>query len=74
MTRQESLDLISSATLGGPGRVEDGDPLEAIAEDSLAFVWCLQEIEKEWGGRFDDNVIGGFKTVGDIADWMVAHC
>ena len=72
MTQTEAVETIAIATLGHPDLSAD-DNIQAIAEDSLSFVWALQQIESAWGNTFDDKVIGNFKTVGDIADWMVSH-
>jgi len=51
---------------------EDMNLRTDLGINSYEFVQVICEIEDEFGVEIPDRVIGGFKTVGDVLEYIVA--
>ncbi|MBQ4369845.1 MAG: acyl carrier protein [Oscillospiraceae bacterium] len=49
---------------------KDTDIMETLGADSLDIVEMIMTIEEEFGVTISDEVVSGFKTVGDVAAYL----
>jgi acyl carrier protein len=78
MTRDEILTLIRdhlADELGAdPARIEEGTVLrEDLNADSLDLYSLVQELEDQYGLKIPDEDALGIRTVGQAADYVLAH-
>lgn len=49
---------------------KDTDIMETLGADSLDIVEMIMTIEEEFGVTISDEVVSGFKTVGDVVTYL----
>jgi len=49
---------------------KDTDIMETLGADSLDIVEMIMTIEEEFGVTISDEVVSGFKTVGDVVAYL----
>ena len=49
---------------------KDTDIMETLGADSLDIVEMIMTIEEEFGVTISDEIVSGFKTVGDVVSYL----
>ncbi|MEU3664649.1 acyl carrier protein [Streptomyces sp. NPDC032940] len=75
--RDEVFEYIADILGGGDVRVEDVTLDTSFADDlgldDRAMVLPVNMVHERFGVKMDDDIVDGFKTVGDMVDYVVTH-